>query len=167
MNNSGLAMSIRITLPVADHVVNKVALTGDCNFNNTGVMPQTGYSCILAVHHGSSNNGAAQNLPVPANAPGNMQGGTQKGQVIYSYGITSRGTHAYGFPRPAAVTDYRNANWGVAGNANLEQSTAEGVNINSNPVNQALRGNLLVGSAAANQPAAAGTAFANYTNNLT
>lgn len=167
MNNSGLALSAWLLQPVAGTTVNRVGLTGDCNFNNTGVMPQTGYSCILAVHHGSSNNGAEQNLPVPTNATGNKIGGTQKGQIVYSYGITSGGTHAYGFPRAAAVTAYRAANWGVAGNANLEEGTAEGPNINANPPSVATRGNILVGSAATNQPAAVNTAFENYPNHLT
>jgi hypothetical protein len=130
INNSGL--SVRIPVDLAGQPAAPVLLTGDGNISGLPLAARFGLAGIGAVHHGSGNHGADQNLPAaPFFGPG---------YIAYSYGISSvTGNHAYGFPVPAAVANYHAANW-TAPNA---ETTAEGANINAGP---AAHGNIRMGN---------------------
>ena len=130
INNSGL--SLRIPVDLAGQPAAPVLLTGDGNFSGLAPPARASLVGIGAVHHGSGNHGADQNLPAaPFFGPG---------YIAYSYGISAvTGNHAYGFPAPAAVANYNIAQW-TAPNA---QTTAEGANINVGP---AAHGNIRMGN---------------------
>jgi hypothetical protein len=141
VNNSGLAVQVPVDL--AAMVAAPVMLTGDGNFN---LVPAPGATLrvIGAVHHGSNNHGAAANLPAP---PGGVVG-----EIAYSYGANPvNGNHAYGFPDANAVLAYQGAGW------TIEQSTAEGPNINAGPI---VAGNVRVGDQNPLPGAYLATAFA-------
>jgi hypothetical protein len=140
INNSGLSLQIPVDLAGQPGV--PVLLTGDGNFSGLPLAARAGLAGIGAVHHGSGNHGADQNLPAaPFFGPG---------YIAYSYGISAvTGNHAYGFPAPAAVVNYVAAQW-TAPNA---QTTAEGANINVGP---AAHGNIRMGDQ--------GALHANYQN---
>jgi len=148
INNTGLAMSVPTRLPAINTTLHDIVLTGDANFNSVPLPANVtaNIAGITAVHHGSDNHGAADNLVGPINALGNQ------GYIAYSYGITTGGNHAYGFPVPAAVAKYQAANWSYA------RSTAEGANINVGPT---AHGNIQMGAAVV--IAQAGTAFSTLT----
>jgi hypothetical protein len=160
MNNSGLAVMAWTRLPAAEAIWHTVLLTADANFNTVSaailgpagkpIFPElTG---ITAAHHGSSNYGAAENLPAPV---------VPEGRIAYSYGILPGGAHPYGFPTQQAVQNYHAANWVQ------EQATAEG-----NPVhwpggpNAGNPGNVRMGDQTA-LPAAFNSAFSIFANQLT
>ncbi|HYI10879.1 MAG TPA: hypothetical protein VEK57_17600 [Thermoanaerobaculia bacterium] len=155
MNNTGLALSVPIVLPTAEPAIRRVVLTGDANFNSVPLdfgttLNMTG---ITAVHHGSNAHGAAQNLRAPAV--------NIAGRIAYSYGITTNGNHAYGFPVALAVTAYQNAGWTAA------SSTAQGQNINqAGLAAQANRGNVQMGRNVVLLAAYNNTAFATFPNQL-
>jgi len=145
-NNSGLALRFSTWLPVANQVLRGVLLTADANFDSVNAWARLNLSGIGAVHHGSNNHGAAQNLPVPA-------GGAGQAFIGYSYGVSANtGTHAYGFPAAGAVANYLAAGW----TAPREQTTAEGPNINAGPL---AHGNIRMGDQTALPNAYNHTAF--------
>lgn len=151
MNNSGLALWTATSIPSvvvggypAPH---RVMLTADANFNclagvvNPAAPAWTRLVAITAVHHGSNNYGASNNLPAPAIATG---------RIAYSYGVSSvSGNHPYGFPGNVAVGNYQGANWGPGGAQ--ERSTAEANAIHPvgagplPPPPPAARGNVRIG----------------------
>lgn len=152
MNNTGLALSVPMVLPSTLTAVRQAVLTGDANFNSVPLtlLTRANMTGIIAVHHGSNAHGAAQNLPAPV---ANIDG-----RIAYSYGITTNGNHAYGFPALAAVAAYQNGGW------TADRSTAEGQNINL--AGQANRGNVLMGRNVAMLAAYNNTAFATFPNQL-
>lgn len=165
MNNTGLAMRVTMLLPGTDGTQHDFGLTGDCNFNNSG-MVQTNLSGILAVHHGSSNHEASDNLPSPV---------TTNGFIAYSYGIIKDTSgnpvrRAYDFPRLQAINNYKAMKWGTpfttATNETNGCSTAEGHDINTGTTFHNAPGNIMVGPVFTVPVRYNGTAFYNYPHNL-
>jgi hypothetical protein len=165
MNNTGLAMRVTMLLPGADATQHDFGLTGDCNFDNTGML-QTNLSGILAVHHGSANHGAPDNLPAPVLA---------NGFIAYSYGINKNNlgqptSRPYNFPRIEAINKYKAQKWGTPfTTATVESkgaSTAEGHDINTGNVFNNAPGNIMVGPTFVLPVRYQGTAFYNYPHNL-
>lgn len=159
MNNSGLAVSVPIRLPILNPAEHKALLTADANFTSLpllATLPAPPITGITAVHHGSRSHGASVGLVPPA---ATIAGA---GRIAYSSGCFPNGWHPYHFPHPEAVTNYRNAGW------TQEFSTAEGNQINVGPpAGPAARGNIRFGDQTALPAAYAATAFANFPNQLT
>lgn len=157
LNNSGLAMNVNMQLPTTSAVATTVLMTGDANFPSIQGGPFLQLSGIEAVHHGSNAHGASNNLP---NQIANYNG---NGRIFYSYGLRISGgalVYVYGFPVPAAITNYHNAGWTV------ESGTAEGDQIRALPTTQANRGNVRVGNPALLPVAYNNTAFYNFPNTV-
>jgi hypothetical protein len=152
LNNSGIALRMDILLPTADPNAHSLYLTGDANFTSLPFPVMFDTVAIVAVHHGSNNHGAAANLPAQAG------GYAGHGRIAYSYGVRPNGNHPYGFPVPAAVAAYQAAGWTV------ENSTAEGVNINNAPPAVGNRGNIRVGNQTPLNAAYNATAFFAFPN---
>lgn len=130
MNNSGLAIGVWTRFPGALPPPNwhRVMLTADANFNTLAGVVSIANPVfpslvgITAVHHGSNNYGAPNNLPAPVPVYANL------GRIAYSYGVSAAtGAHPYGFPGAVAVGNYQAAGW------TQERSTAEGPNIHVPP----------------------------------
>lgn len=150
MNNSGLALATFTRIPsvVLPHPnLHLVVLTADANFNTlAGVVNPAAPAfpflvAATAVHHGSNNYGAPNNLPAPV---------IPDGRIVYSYGVSGNtGNHPYGFPGNVAVGNYQAAAWGA--NPANARSTAEGPNIHPvgagplPPPPPVVRGNVRIG----------------------
>ena len=140
MNNSGLAISAEIKLPANSDDNRVMMMPADASFRSIPVvaMPVTmaNMAGLVAVHHGSRANYAADDLPVSAIGPG-------QGRLIYSYGIKPDGTHTHGFPTQEAMGKYDAAGWG------MKRSTAQGNAITEGgqptPYPLLLRGNMAIG----------------------
>ena len=140
MNNSGLAISAEIKLPANSDDNRVMMMPADASFRSIPVvaMPVTmaNMAGLVAVHHGSRANYAADDLPVAAIGPG-------QGRLIYSYGIKPDGTHTHGFPTQEAMGKYDAAGWG------MKRSTAQGNAITEGgqptPYPLLLRGNMAIG----------------------
>lgn len=116
LNNSGLAVVVRIDIPNQFDAL----LPGDAAFQAiAGIYANPRLLWMVAAHHGSDRHWQAPPAPNAAN----------QGRLAYSYGINGPvpgGQHCYGHPRPAAVRDYPLAGWGV--NPNVESTAETGPN---------------------------------------
>ncbi|UTA66201.1 hypothetical protein [Emticicia sp. 21SJ11W-3] len=163
LNNTGIAMLVTMQLPTTAAVPTQVLMTGDANFDNVDGGPFLNLSGIEAAHHGSNAHGASANLPAQIGAYAGA------GRVFYSYGMrpTAGGlAYVYGFPVPAAVTNYQNAGWGNVGTGGIEISTAEGTHIRALPATLANRGNVRVGDQTPLPVAYNNSAFYNFPNQV-
>ena len=156
LNNSGTAMSVKTNLPVADNAWHSIFMMADANFTSLQALAPLypGVTGITAVHHGSNSDGALGGVPNPVFPYG------AQGYIAYSYGIGSNLNHNYGFPVAAAVAQYQNLGWVH------EWSTAEGQNLNANPVTRNNRGNIRMGNQTALNGAYNGTAFAQFPHQI-
>ena len=173
MDNTGLAFSFVTRLPMVDVVPHMVVLTGDANFDSVGVLQAAGYpnlTGIGAVHHGSNQHGAANNLPAVLA----MYAG--QGKIAYSNGVRLTGAgawvHCYGHPNAAAVGNYVAGGWGaplapVPPAPNYHRSTSEGLLLNGPlPPAAGARGNIAMGTPPVLGAPYAATAFGAFPNQL-
>jgi hypothetical protein len=136
-NNTGLAIVVK-NLELGGKL-GDVIMTGDANFNSASLSKKVNPIGVNAVHHGSKNEKASENLPKPRALDKKTKDAEDfEGRIAYAYGMSNAGKNKpwkrpYGFPAQLAITNYRAAGWGIENPSANEASTAEGTLLNNTP----------------------------------